>query len=53
MSHWWARTLLSTTPSGTWHGQTAMVCAKFLKEIAATMLRNGKEKTQLVSGIWP
>lgn len=46
--------IVEYNPVRDWHGQTAMVCAKFLKEIAAAMLRNGKDKNdKLAPGIWP
>jgi agmatinase len=41
--------IVEYNPTRDLHGQTAMVCAKFLKEIAAAMLRSDK----VARGIWP
>jgi arginase len=42
-------------PTRDLHGQTATVCAKFLKEIAAAMFRGAgdKGKDKLAPGVWP
>lgn len=43
--------IVEYNPTRDLHGQTAMVCAKFVKEIAATMLRGGREKNG--ERLWP
>jgi len=41
--------IVEYNPTRDLHGQTAMVCAKFLKEIAAAILRRGNA----TPGVWP
>ncbi|MGH9503042.1 MAG: agmatinase [Terriglobales bacterium] len=41
--------IVEYNPTRDLHGQTAMVCAKFLKEIAAAILRSD----QVAPGVWP
>ena len=41
--------IVEYNPTRDVHGQTAMVCAKFLKEISAAILRGDK----LAPSVWP
>ena len=41
--------IVEFNPTRDQHGQTAMVCAKFLKEISAAMLRGDN----LAPSVWP